>query len=216
MDLISAKKIMGKNFIGPTELGLISVKMGIFNPLKIGVKIPKIPFTAELLKKNRYSAILILGMPKIRSGQVVTVNTLRARFGLNPKKSEPCFYNQDWYINERFADKTGLKFQWYLLDKSVKAKTRGRHPQNIKKALARGQAFPSAILATFAFFAYYFHTKGGILWKDDFVWCADKDKNGDQIYVGRYHDPKGINKNGFNIHRYLQVRSGHGLAAQIT
>jgi len=62
---------------------------------------------------------------------------------------------------------------------------------------------------------YYFHTQGGLLWKSDFIWCSDKDKNGDQIYVGRYRDPLGVNKNGFNIHRHLKIRNYYGLAPVI-
>lgn len=40
----------------------------------------------------------------------------------------------------------------------------------------------------------------------DFVWCVDVDHNGDRIYVGKYHDIDGINKNVFSIHRHLALR----------
>lgn len=45
-----------------------------------------------------------------------------------------------------------------------------------------------------------------MLWKHDFVWCSDMDHNGDRIYVGKYHDISGVNKNGFSIHRHLALR----------
>jgi len=215
MKLETAKKIMKKNFIGPEELSTISLKLGIVDPIKAKLRIPKIPFTEQLLRKNRNNAVLILGMPKAKNGKRLTINVMRVRFGLNPKKVEPCFYNQDWYLKEEFAIKSHLQLQWYLVSKKVMPNTRGKDLNSIKKSVNNGQALPLAVLAAFTFFAYYFHTKGSILWKHDFVWCRDKDKNGDQIYVGRYHDPKAMNKSGFNIHRLLTIRSFYGLAPEI-
>ena len=48
------------------------------------------------------------------------------------------------------------------------------------------------------------------LWWHDFVWCSDVDHNGDRIYVGKYHDIDGVNKNGFSIHRHLALRPCYG------
>ena len=64
------------------------------------------------------------------------------------------------------------------------------------------------------FFAYFLLNDGKILWKDDFVWCQDKDSNNDQIYTGRYLDANGKNKNGFNIHRHLKIRKLFGVIKQ--
>lgn len=212
MDLAQAKKIMGKNFIGPEELGAISSKLGIADLLKS--RIVKIPFTAQVLKKHHKNAVLILGVQKFKNGKNMTLNNLHVRFGTNPKR-EPCFYNQDWYLKEDFAARETLKPQWYLVSKSVQSGTRGQNPERIKRSIKRGYALPSAVLAAFTFFAYYFHTGGKILWKRDFIWCADTDNAGDRIYVGRYQDPKGMSKAGFNIHRHLRIRPWYGLAPQI-
>lgn len=191
---------MGKNFIGPDELSVVSGKLGI----RASKNLPEMPFSKELLKKVKNDAVLILGVP-------ATINGMRDHFGLDSKR-KPCFYNQDWYLKERFANNK-LKLGWYLISKHVDPKSRAKRPQDIKQT--KKSSFPSAALCTFTFFAYYFHTKGEVLWPHDFIWCSDKDKNGDQIYVGRYTDPLGISKNGFNIHRYLQIRSWHGLAPEI-
>lgn len=214
MDLSSAKKIMGKNFIGLEELNAISAQLGIDNPIK-SKRIPKIIFTEQTLKREKNNAVLILGIPKGKNGKPITINFMRAHFGMNPKKSEPCFYNQDWYIDESFAHYNHLKLKWYLIAKKINPQSRGKEPNVIKSSLVRGHLLPFAILASFTFFAYYFHTKGEILWKHDFIWCSDRDKNGDQIYVGRYQDPHSINRNGFNIHRHLKIRSFYGLAPEI-
>jgi hypothetical protein len=72
--------------------------------------------------------------------------------------------------------------------------------------MAKHVKFPSAILCVYAFFAYYC-SYGEMLWHNDFVWCLDTDHNGDRIYVGKYHDVDGVNKNGFSIHRHLSLRS---------
>ena len=66
---------------------------------------------------------------------------------------------------------------------------------------------PSALLCAFVFFSNYYNTNGELLWKNDFTWCSDIDSNDDQIYVGRYIDVKGLNKNGFNIHRHLKIKN---------
>ena len=215
MEISQAKKIMGKNFIGPEDLGKISSQMGIVDSLDLGRQIPKINFTEQQLKKNCKNSILILGIPATKSGEKLTINKMRSHFGWDPKKSEPCFYNQDWYLKEKFANKEYLKFQWYLIGKKVVPQTRGQNPQQVEKDLAPNQNFPSAVLTAFAFFAYYFYTKGQMLWKHDFVWCSDKDKNGDRIYVGRYIDNMKINNNGFNIHRHLSIRHCYGAITEV-
>ena len=71
--------------------------------------------------------------------------------------------------------------------------------------ISKGIKFPSAILCVFTFFAYYY-SYNQMLWYHDFVWCEDVDHNGDRVYVGKYHDVDGINKNGFSIHRHLALR----------
>jgi len=212
MDTAKAKKIMGKNFIGPEELGAISSKLGIANLNK--KKIPEIKFSEQRLKKISKDYILILGAPNAKDCSRLTLNRMRSHFGWDPEKSEPCFYNQDWYSKEKFANKTNLKFQWYLVRKRVVEQTRGKNPKDIKKKLLANMDFPSAILTAYTFFAYYF-LNNKMLWKHDFIWCSDKDKNGDQIYAGRYIDPKKINKNGFNIHRHLSIRPCYGAITQI-
>ena len=206
---------MGKNFIGPEELRKISSKLNIADPSKFKKSIPKIPFNLDYLKKIQRDYILILGIPKDKNNEKLTINNLCSIFGWNPAKSEPCFYNQDWYLKEKFAKDTILDFKWYLIKKSVNKNSRGKNPENISKILKNKEKFPSAILTAFAFFSYYLLTNGEVLWKHDFIWCSDKDKNNDRIYAGRYMDPKKISKNGFNVHRHLSVRPCYGLAPQI-
>ena len=203
--LEEAKKIMGKNFIGPEELSKISAPFKILIPLK---NIPVIPFGGNFLRKIKKDYILILGIPGL------TINKMREIIGFDPEKFEPCFYNQDWYLKEKFAAEEELGFKWYLISKNLNEESRGKDPEKIIKTLKKEKNFPSAVLAAFVFFTYYF-IRGEILWKHDFIWCKDKDSNGDRIYVGRYSDLKKINKNGFNIHRRLSVRACYGFAPQL-
>ncbi len=206
---------MGKNFIGPEELKKISGQLGIADPFKSGRSIPEIPFSLAQIKKIAREYVLILGVPRDKTGQKLTINRLREIFGWNPEKSEPCFYNQDWYLKEKFAKDKALEFKWYLVRKSVDKKTRGKGLADISKTLKQKEAFPSAVLTAFVFYAYYLLNKGEILWKNDFIWCQDSDHNNDRIYTGRYIDPNKINKNGFNIHRHLAIRPCYGLAQQL-
>jgi len=213
-ELSTAQKIMGKNFIGPKELEKIGLDLKIKKLSEIKLPMPRIKYSTEFLAKVKNSHILILGISCDFKGKPLTINRMRQNFGTDPKKSEPCFYNQDWYLKEDFAAKKTLNFDWYLISKKIKEKTRGINPEKIPLLLTEKESLPLAILAAFTFFAYYFLTKEK-LWEKEFIWCKDVDSNGDQIYVGRYTDPKNINKNGFNIHRHLKIRSWFGAAPQI-
>lgn len=201
--LKDAKKVLGHNFIGPEELIKIKEKMPIADPKRYG-PIPTIPYSLKSLKKLQKDHLLVLGIPKI------TLCSLRNFFGVAPDVSQPCFYNQDWYLKEKFANETTLDYKWYLISKKVVRQTRGKSPDVIKKKMGKNEKFPSAILTAYVFFANFLLSGGEILWKNDFLWCADKDSNGDQIYTGRYIDPKRINKNGFNVHRHLSIRPCYG------
>jgi len=217
MDFQQIKKIMGSDFIGPEELKTISSEFKISNTFNFRSSIPKVPFSVDYLEQIniKHDYILILGMPESSDGQKLTINKLRSIFGWQPDKSEPCFYSQDWYLNEKFANDQVLDFKWYLIKKNVTEDSRGKSPETIHNDLKMKEGFPSAILAAFTFFSYYLLNKFQILWAHDFIWCSDKDHNGDRVYIGRYVDPEKINKNGFNIHRHLVIRSCYGLAPQI-
>lgn len=194
-----AKQIMGRNFIGVEELNRID-KVKFFIPKAI----PKIPFEKEELKKKSADYILILGICAFGDQKPVTIRNLRETFGKDPEMGEPCFYNQDWYDNEEFID-IPLSEGWYLIRRSVYEDSRAVQPQELEIKYA----FPNAVSCVYAFFMAWL-TLDIKLWYHDFVWCSDKDHNGDRIYVGKYHDIDGINKNGFNIHRHLGLRNCYG------
>lgn len=204
-----AQKIMGQNFIGPDQLAAISDKLNIL----LGEKYPEIPYSLKDLQKYAKDYVLILGVSKTLDKQKLNLVSMRSFFGIDPEKNEPCFYNQDWYLKEPFAQK-GLELEWHLIKININEYSRSLDPQKLEQKLNKNQLFPSAILTAYTFFAYYFLNKK-MLWEKDFVWCSDKDSNGDRIYTGRYQDPKGINKNGFNIHRHLSIKPNYGLAEQI-
>ncbi len=196
-ELQKIKELYGNNFIGPEELKPFLIILGGNN---IEIPIPNIDYSLDILKKYSKDYILILGTSNI-NGSPLTIEYLRSSFGIESNIHKPCFYNQDWYLKEDFINRT-LASQWYLLRKEPLNETRAKQPEEILK---RKIKFPSAVLCTYTFFAYYFLNKE-YLWYHDFIWCEDKDHNGDRIYVGKYNDIDGINKNGFSIHRHLALR----------
>lgn len=199
--ITEAKVIMGENFIGPLELENIADKMGIDVPSEI----PVIPFSPDELKNKKQDYILILGASQMKIGEPLTLRTLRDHFGINPDVSEPCFYNQDWYMNEQFIDKQ-LETKWFLIRKAIVNESRGRNPEDFIDK----QEFPFAILCAYTFFTHWFHACSA-LWEHDFVWCTDVDTNSDRIYVARYYDPSKKSKNGFSIHRHLRIQKNYGI-----
>lgn len=193
-----AKDILGSHFLGVNELRPLFLKLNLDISM---ICEPEIQYSLECLKSKAKEYLLVLGIPCVKD-RPISIFTLYSNLGMNPDVSEPCFYNQDWYLNEEFIHTT-LEFRWYLIKKEVIGRTRAVPPQEL---LNQQIYFPSAILCAYTFFSYYFY-RNECLWLHDFIWCSDLDHNGDRIYVGKYHDIDGINKNGFSIHRHLALRS---------
>ncbi len=189
--------------IGPEELQKLSFCAGE------NVKAPTIPFSEDVIQERDQSHILIF-TPRIEK---LTLVGMRGLFGVDPKKHEPCMYDQDWYLEEDFAH-TPPDGKWHLVRKETLEDARGKQPDDIASHLSN-ETFPTAITTAFTFFAWY-ELRGEILWKHDFLWCSDRDHNGDRIYVGRYVDPEGTNKKGFNVHRHLSIRPSFSAAPEIT
>ena len=207
------REIMGPNFIGPSELTGIAAELGVVSPFQLTGSIPEIPFELSYLEKVAGDFLLILGIPVTDKNELLTLIRMRTFFGMDPIFKEPCFYNQDWYLNEDFAKIESIEFKWYLVQKEVNETSRGRNPHEFLKQSGETTKLPSAILATYSFFAWYMHTKGEILWNHDYIWCSDRDCHGDQIYVGRYTYSFGLNKNGFSIHRHLSIKRCYGVVS---
>ena len=202
MERESVKKLFGTNFIGKEELKPFFKALG-FGELEI-LETPIQYGDAALQKAANEGYILIYGVGGI-NGKNITLKFLREKFGVNPDDSEPCLYNQDWYMKEGFMNLM-LEDRWYLIKKDVFEESRAVMPGDLTQ---QGLVFPPAILCGYTFFAYYY-AHNEFLWWHDFVWCCDTDHNGDRIYVGKYHDIDGVNKNGFSIHRHLALRPCYG------
>ena len=190
---------MGKHFSSPEALSRLD---------KLALQIPEtpapIPFSRQELEQKRDDYLLILGVNALWDRTQVTIRRLKALFGQDPERAEPCFYNQDWYDHEAFID-IPMQTGWFLIKKEVYDSSRAVQSDELMKA----HAFPPAIRCVYAFFVAWY-ALGTQLWVHDFVWCSDTDHNGDRIYVGKYHDVDGVNKNGFSIHRHLALRPCYG------
>ncbi len=190
---------MYKNIIGLEELKAAGIP-----GLRLPPAAPPVPFPEAELERRGDDYLLVLGVSAFSDGTPVTIRNLRKRFGMDPEASEPCFYNQDWYEREEFID-IPMEDGWFLIRKNVYENSRAVQPAELMKEYA----FPPAVRCAYAFFAAWF-ALGIRLWEHDFVWCSDTDHNGDRIYVGKYHDIDGVNKNGFSIHRHLALRPCYG------
>ena len=192
------QRLFGPDYLGPDQINGLLSRMGL-QPMP-DADLPPVPYSDEQLRSKAGDYLLVLGYGGSES-KPLNILAFRESFGMDPVKSEPCLYNQDWYLNEAFVHIT-LEPRWYLIKKIVIEESRAVRPEALLKA---DIAFPTAILCVYTFFAYYYNT-GSYLWYHDFVWCSDTDHNGDRIYVGKYHDIDGVNKNGFSIHRHLALR----------
>ena len=193
-----ARRIMGHNFIGADEL-----QSSFYYPACVTV-VPEIPYLAEELEEKKNDYLLILGVSTFNDGKPITIRVLIELFGDDPSVFEPCFYNQDWYLKEDFID-APMPEGWFLIRRRVFEDSRAIMPDE----LVQKHQFPLAIRCVYSFFTAWFCLNER-LWWHDFVWCSDCDHNGDRIYVGKYNDVDGVNKNGFSIHRHLALRSCYG------
>jgi hypothetical protein len=201
--VVEARNLFGSNFIGIDELSAISDKIGVSLPLSV----PEIPFNIRYLEERKNDYFLILGSSISNKGKPLSLLFFRNHFGFNPENSEPCFYNQDWYLNESFASECSIEEKWYLIRKNLLNESRGK---NIDQSdVQMNWLLPSSLVCVYCFFTYYFHTKS-VLWPHDYLWCSDHDSNGDRIYAGRYYDISGLSKNGFSIHRHLRIKENYG------
>jgi hypothetical protein len=201
-----ASKIMANNFIGPSEILNCSKTRELFH-IDIN-NIPDIPFTTEELINVKNTHILLLIIDEFKDKNKITFTGFRKYFGIDPDKYQPCFYNQDWYLNENFYLTSELKKSWMLFSININTNTRSKDPNLIltKNYITN---FPTALELTYCFFVLYL-IRNRILWKSDYVWCNDFDSNQDRIYVGRYIDPLKKNKNGLSIHRHLTLKDNYG------
>ena len=202
MERIAALNLFGDRFLGGDELRPLLQALGFPS---LSLEETPIPFDADTLQKAASEEYILVWCPASLEGTAVTLRFLRDRFGIDPAVSEPCFYNQDWYLAEAFMDRP-LDGAWHLIRKDVMESSRAVQPADLLKT---GCSFPPAVLCAWVFFAWYF-ARNQYLWWHDFVWCSDTDHNGDRVYVGKYHDIDGVNKNGFSIHRHLALRPCYG------
>jgi len=190
---------MGSNFIGLDKLAECKTLR-----VQLPDVVPPVCFSSEELLTKKDDYLLILGVSTLADGRPLTIRNLLDLFGKDPTQGEPCFYNQDWFMKEEFIDIV-MPEGWFLIRKNVFEDSRAKMPDDLEQK----HPFPLAIRCVYAFFMAWL-CLGERLWWHDFVWCCDRDHNGDRIYVGKYHDVDGVNKNGFSIHRHLALRPCYG------
>lgn len=198
MEIFRAKEIMKSNFIGPDELNKIDEVLNF----DVSKDVPDIPFSEEDLHAKCETHLLILCVDKFKDDMPVNIINMKHRL---EKVSGPKFYNQDWYLKEKFIEKS-LQMNWKLIRKALVDESRGLIPD----VIGQNYKLHSAVELVYAFFVNYLVNDGEKLWDHDYVWCSDFDDKGDQIYVGRYTDASGLNADGFEIHRHLRIKDNYG------
>lgn len=191
-----ARSLFGENFIGLNELEQLP-DMWV---LQLPIEEYELPWTFAELESYAKDYLLIMAVDKFVGDNPITIANIKKRVGVNPDEYEPCLYNQDWYDKEDFVNQP-IQAGWFLIRKNVFDDSRAVAPNDLELH----HTFPTAIQCAYAFFTMWY-SRNVCLWRHDFVWCSDKDHNGDRIYVGKYNDIDGVNKNGFSIHRHLALR----------
>ncbi len=200
MEESKARELLGNNFIGSKELSKIKGQFSV----SIKDKIPEIPYEEITLINKASTHLLILCSSHFADNIPVTIKSIKQK--ITDYNGKPCFYNQDWYLNEQFINKP-LETKWLFVSKNVLDESRSMPADKVVSTYKLN----AAVELTFAFFANYFVNNGEKLWNNDYVWCSDVDDKGDQIYVGRYTDASGLNADGFEIHRHLRIKNNYGV-----
>ena len=192
------KGLMGDNFISPQDINNISSFLGDSK-----YEIPIIPFSLEELESNKDTHFLIWVSDKSKSGEPINLLGLKNHFRSDPIVNEPCFYFQDWYHNEVFFNKP-ISAKWLLISKEIIIGSRAVSPTKLDMEL------PSAVELVYVFLLTYLIFKAPVFLNSTYAWTNDLDVNNDQIYIGKYTDPLGINRNGVEIHRHLSLKLNYG------
>lgn len=193
------KLLMGDNFISWKDINRILPFLADF---KQG-EIPIIPFSIEELKIKKDTHFLIWVCDKSRTGEVINLLSLKNHFGSEPFVNEPCFYFQDWYEKEVFFNKP-ISAKWLLISKDIIGESRAVSPTKLD------MEFPSAVELVYVFLITYLIFKSPVFLNNTYAWANDLDANHDQIYIGKYTDPLGLNKHGIEIHRHLSLKLNYG------
>jgi hypothetical protein len=196
------KKKLGKNFIGPEEINLICEDFLCFSEEEY----IRIPFSLDEISTNQ---LLILTKSTLKNKKLLTIATFKDAFQNSPHCNKVVFYNQDWYLNEKFYNENVLNLEWKIIPLHAENQNRGILPSN--EIVAN---LPSAILLVYAFFIYACKNQE-VLWPHDYLWCSDVDNENDKIYVGRYFDIKGLAKPGFSIHRHLSIKNNYTFFTEV-
>lgn len=200
------RRMFNVDFIGAEEINAVNNFFNI-EPI-LPEDLPEIPYSEDVLNKALDRNAILFILPHVHKNRIpITINSIKDIVGINESKFGVCFYNQDWYINEHFANFNFGYYKWCLVEKDVNTKSLALTNQELVEKL--NYQLPYAIELVFLFFAYYI-LKKEILWANNFIWCSDKDANNDPIYVARYFDPLKIARNGFSIHRHLTITNIYG------
>lgn len=190
------KKKLGKNFIGPEEINLSCKDFLQFSEEDY----IKIPFSLDEIGSNE---LLILTSPTLKNKKSMTIANFKETFENSLHKDKVGFYNQDWYLNEKFFNENVLKLEWKRIPLHAEDQYRGVMPNHDVV-----DNLPTAVLLVYTFFVYALMNEQ-ILWPHDYLWCSDVDNENDKIYVGRYYDLSGLANPGFSIHRHLSIKSNY-------
>jgi len=196
------KKKLGKNFIGPEEINL---SCGDFLHFSEEEYI-RIPFSLDEISTNE---LLILTKSTLKNKKLLSIANFKDAFEKSPHCDKVVFYNQDWYLNEKFYNENGLKLEWKVIPLKLDNENRGIMPNHEVEA-----NLPSAVLLVYTFFIFALFN-GDFLWPHDYLWCSDVDNENDKIYVGRYYDVKGLAKPGFSIHRLLSIKNNYTFFTEV-
>ena len=137
MERETVKKLFGRNFIGREELQPLIYRLKLTGDV-VEQPIDK-KFNDSQLQKAASEGYILIWYPQNIGGIDITLRYLRNEFGIDPEQSEPCFYNQDWYLQESFIDET-FNANWYLIKKDVFRSLRALLPRSglsLRKCRAR-------------------------------------------------------------------------------
>ena len=190
------KKKLGQNFIGPEEINASCEGFLRFSQEEY----IKIPFSLDEIST---SELLILTKSTLKNNKSLTIANFKDAFENSPNCDKVVFYNQDWYLNEKFYNENSLKLEWKIIPLHTEDQNRGIMPNYELVGY-----LPSAILLVYTFFIFAI-INGEVLWPHDYLWCSDVDNENDKIYVGRYYDVIGLAKPGFSIHRHLSIKNNY-------
>lgn len=170
-----ARDIMGEDLFGIRDVAQAFGKFWLQESQRSILR--SVPFSVDTLEKCKADGFkLFLGINQNRDGDVLTIECFRGMF-------PELFGEKDNFSSCKFAKRTIIEPEWYLVKASIVEESRKKPYQDQEEILNKNEYREDAVLYIYLMCLVH-KVRGERLFDEDFVWCADKNGEEGRVFAG--------------------------------